>query len=85
MQSRSDVEPMPSRLRDAAALLEASYQKWRLADAQFPEVYADLIRASQGLLATLRRNAGHVEKGITPGTTSSQRAEARAFWPKEGK
>jgi hypothetical protein len=43
---------------------------------------ADLIRASQGLLATLRRNAGHVEKGITPGTTSSQRAEARAFWPK---
>jgi hypothetical protein len=46
---------------------------------------ADLIRASQGLLATLRRNVGHVEKGITPGTTSSQRAEARAFWPKEGK
>jgi hypothetical protein len=43
MQSRSDVEPMPSRLRDAAALLEASYQKWRLADAQFPEVYAHLI------------------------------------------
>jgi hypothetical protein len=46
---------------------------------------ADLIRASQGLLATLRRNAGHVEKGITPGTTSSQRAEARAFWPKRGR
>jgi hypothetical protein len=46
---------------------------------------ADLIRASQGLLAILRRNAGHVEKGITPGTTSSQRAEARAFWPKKGK
>jgi hypothetical protein len=44
----------------------------------------DLLRASQRLLATLRRNAGHVEKGITPGTTSSQRAEARAFWPKKG-
>ena len=43
---------------------------------------ADLIRASQGLLAVLRRNAGHVEKGLTPGTTSSQRAEARAFWPR---
>jgi hypothetical protein len=46
---------------------------------------ADLIRASQGLLATLRRNAGHVEKGLTPGTTSSMRAEARAFWPRRGK
>jgi hypothetical protein len=43
MQSRSDVEPMPSRLRDAASLLEASYQKWRLADAQLPEVYRHLI------------------------------------------
>jgi hypothetical protein len=46
---------------------------------------ADLIRASQGLLAVLRRNRDTIGRGDSPGTTSSQRAEARAFWPKEGK
>jgi hypothetical protein len=46
---------------------------------------AGLIRASQRLLAVLRRNAGHVEQGLTPGTTSSMRAEARAFWPQPKK
>ena len=44
-----------------------------------------MLEASARLLAALRRNANHVEKGITPGTTSSQRAESRAFWPKKGK
>ena len=43
-----------------------------------------MLEASARLLAALRRNANHVEKGITPGTTSSQRAEVRAFWPKKG-
>jgi hypothetical protein len=43
---------------------------------------ADLIRASQGLLAVLRRNRDTIGRGDSPGTTSSQRAEARAFWPK---
>ena len=43
-----------------------------------------ILAASARLLSDLRRNSGHVEKGITPGTTSSQRAEARAFWPRKG-
>jgi hypothetical protein len=46
---------------------------------------ADLIRASQGLLAALRRNRDTIGRGDSPGTTSSQRAEARAFWPKRGR
>jgi hypothetical protein len=46
---------------------------------------ADLIRASKGLLATLRRNRDTIGRGESPGTTSSQRAEANAFWPKRGR
>jgi hypothetical protein len=43
------------------------------------------IEASVRLLAALRKARWQHEKGITPGTTSSMRAEARAFWPRRGK
>ena len=41
-----------------------------------------MLEASARLLAALRRNAALVGEGVTPGTTSSQRAEVAAFWPK---
>jgi hypothetical protein len=52
---------------------------------------ADLIRASQGLLATLRRNRDTIAAEVTPGTTAEARlqerikvrrlrVEGRAFW-----
>jgi hypothetical protein len=47
---------------------------------------ADLIRASQGLLAALRRNANTIQAGRTPGTaraTFMQRTEGKAFWSRK--
>lgn len=47
-----------------------------------------MLEASARLLAALRKNAGLVEQGVTPGTTRAtfmQRTEARAFWNRKGK
>lgn len=48
----------------------------------------DLLRASQGLLAALRRSRDTIQAGKTPGTTRAtfmQRTEAKAFWNRKGK
>jgi len=62
---------------------DLTLERIRQSEVDLPQ--RDRLEASQRLLAALRKARWQHEKGLTPGTTISQRAEARAFWPKKGK